>query len=276
MLTTARCALFMLATSALPVLLPAQSKAEASTSQSAIIPTPALTFEVATIKPGDVSAPHGTGIRTVGSHVAAFNFSVGELIGFSYGLQAKQITAGASSILDTHFDIDGVPNAAGHPNQTQLRAMFQQQLVYRFKLAFHYESRELPAYAIQIAKGGPKLALTTRKPNDSTGFSYNCQAVLSVRNASLDDVAKGMQDAFMDKPVVDQTGLPSRYDFDLKWTPGESQGYCPVAQGHTGDDPNAPPGLYTAIQEQVGLKLAPVKAPVQITVIDHIEPPSEN
>ena len=276
MLTTTGFALFMLATSALPALLPAQSNADASPSQSAIITTPALAFEVATIKPSDVSAPHGTGIGTVGSHVAAFNFSVGQLIGFAYGLQAKQIAAGASSLLDTHFDIDGVPNAAGHPNQTQLRTMFQQLLVSRFKLAFHYESRELPAYAIQIAKGGPKLAVTTRQPSDSTGFSYNCQAVLRVRNASLGDFAKGMQDAFMDKPVVDQTGLPSRYDFDLKWTPDESQGYCPVAGSHTGDDPNAPPGLYTAIQEQAGLKLAPVKAFVQVMVIDHMEPPSEN
>jgi uncharacterized protein (TIGR03435 family) len=117
------------------------------------------------------------------------------------------------------------------------------------------------------------LALTTRKPSDSTGFSYNCKAVLTVRNASIGDVAKGLQDAFMDKPVVDQTELHYRYDFDLKWTPDESQSYCPATKV---DDPKAPPGFYTAMQEQLGLKLVPTKANVQVMVIDHIEMPSAN
>ena len=80
----------------------------------------------------------------------------------------------------------------------------------------------------------------------------------------------------MDKPVVDQTGLHDRYDFDLKWTPDESQSYCPVDPEHSRDDPNARPGLYTAIQEQIGLKLMTTKAPVQVMVIDHVEIPSGN
>ena len=154
--------------------------------------------------------------------------------------------------------------------------MFQKLLFSGFKLAFHNESRELPAYAIQIAKGGPKLALTTRKPGDSTNFSYNCQVVLTVRNASVADVAKGMQEVFMDRPVVDQTGLQNRYDFELKWTPDELQSYCPNDPASSRDDPNAPPGLYTAIQEQLGLKLVRAKAPIQVMVIDHVERPSEN
>jgi uncharacterized protein (TIGR03435 family) len=233
-------------------------------------------FEVATIKKSDTSALHGTGIRTNGRHIAAFNFSVGELISYSYGLQAKQIVGGDSSLLGTHFDIDGVFDFVGHPNLTQSRQMFQRLLVSRFKLAFHSESRELPSYAIQIAKGGPRLSLTTRKPSDSTGFSYNCQVMLTVTNASLADVAGGMQEAFMDKPVVDQTGLHDRYDFNLKWTPDESQTYCPVDPAHSRDDPNALPGLYTAIQEQIGLKLVAAKASVQVMVIDHVETPSTN
>ncbi|WP_187143452.1 TIGR03435 family protein [Terriglobus albidus] len=233
-------------------------------------------FEVATIKPSDTTAPHGTGIRSNGNRVAAFNFSIGELIAYSYGLHAKQIIAEASFPLGTHFDIEGVPNFVGHPNITQSRRMFQRLLVSRFKLEFRYESRELSAYVIQVAKGGPKLVQTTRKPSDRTGFSYNCQVVLTVRNASIADVARGMQEAFMDKPVVDQTGLHDRYDFDLKWTPDESQSYCPVDSSHSNNDPEAPPGLYTAIQEQIGLKLVPTKASVQVMVIDHIEAPSEN
>jgi len=268
---------------ALPGTVSAQSNSLSRSAQShAPTPLPPMpadadpSFDVATIKPSDTSASHGTGVRNNGRHVAAYNFSVGELIVYSYGLHPKQVVDGASSLLGTHFDIDGVPDFVGHPSLTQSRLMFQKLLVSRFKLTFHYQSRELPAYAIQIAKGGPKLALTKRKPSDSTSFSYNCQLILTVRNASVADVARGMQEAFMDKPVVDQTGLHDRYDFDLKWAPDELQSYCPVDPAHSRDDPNAPPGLYTAIQEQIGLKLVPTKASVQVMVIDHIETPSEN
>jgi uncharacterized protein (TIGR03435 family) len=107
-------------------------------------------------------------------------------------------------------------------------------------------------------------------------FSYDCQVVLTVWNASIADVAKGMQEVFMDRPVVDQTALNGRYDFKLRWTPDESQSYCPSDPARSRDDSNARPGLYTAIQEQLGLKLTPTKAPIQVMVIDHLEIPSEN
>ena len=233
-------------------------------------------FDVATIKPSDTSAPHGTFFRTNGRQVIAYNISVGGLIAYAFGLHEKQIVGGPSSLLATHFDIDGLPDIEGHPNLKQSRLMFRKLLLSRFSLAFHNDSRELPAYAIQIAKGGPKLDVTTRKPGDSTNFSYNCQVVLTVRNASIVDIAKGMQEVFIDRPVVDQTGLHNRYDFDLKWTPDESQSYCPSDPARVRDDPNAPPGLYTAMQEQLGLKLIPTKASIPVMVIDHLETPSEN
>lgn len=257
-----------------PVAVPAQSNTASPIPSMPSDATPS--FDVAVIKPSDTSVPRGTGIRNNGRHIAAFNFPLGELIAFSYGLHQKQIVSGASSIPEMHFDIDGVPDITGHPNLAQSRLMFQKLLVSRFKLTFHYESRELPAYAIQIAKGGPKLTRTTRKPSDSTGFSYNCQITLTVRNASLADIAKGMQEAFLDKPVVNQTGLQDRYDFDLKWLPDESQSYCPVDTTHSHSDPDTPTSIYTAMQEQIGLKLVPTKASVQVMVIDHIETPSEN
>jgi uncharacterized protein (TIGR03435 family) len=267
---------------AVPTAAPFQSTASSASlppGPEPLLPMPAdanPSFDVATIKPSDTSAPHGTFFRTNGRHVVAYNISVDGLIAYAYGLHERQIVDGPSSLLSTHFDIDGLPDIEGHPNLKQSRLMFQKLLLSRFKLAFHNQSRELPAYAIQIAKDGPKLALTTRKPGDSTNFSYNCQVVLTVRNASIADVAKGMQEVFMDRPVVDQTGLRARYDFDLKWTPDESQSYCPVDPARSRDEANAPPGLYTAIQEQLGLKLIRTKAPIQVMVIDHVETPSEN
>lgn len=234
------------------------------------------TFEVATIKPSDTSAPHGTFIRHNGRHIVIYNMSIRGLIVYAYSLHNKQIVDGPPSLLATHFDIDGVPDIDGHPNITQTRSMFQRLLVSRFKLAFHYEPRELPAYAIQLAKGGPRLTSTTIKPGDSTHFTFSCPPVLNVRNYSISDFAKGMQEVFLDKPAVDQTGLQDRYDFDLKWTPDDSQSYCPSDSARSHDDPNAPPGLYTAIQEQLGLKIVPTRASVKVMVIDHIERPSEN
>ncbi|WP_052200288.1 TIGR03435 family protein [Terriglobus sp. TAA 43] len=262
-------------------LLTVFSSVTTSAQSNAMQPVPMASdadpsFDVAVIKPSDTSVPRGTGIRNNGRHITAFNFPLGELIAFSYGLHQKQIINNTSPIFDIHFDIDGVPDIAGHPNLAQSRLMFQKLLISRFKLAFHYESRVLPAYAIQLANNGPKLARTTRKPSDSTGFSYNCQITLTVRNASLTDVAKGMQEAFLEKPVVDQTGLQDRYDFDLNWLPDESQSYCPVDATHSHSDPDKPTSIYTAMQEQLGLKLIPTKTSIEVMVIDHIETPSEN
>ena len=233
-------------------------------------------FDVATIKPSDTSAPHGRFFRLNGRHVIAYNMSIENLITYAYSIQVSQVVDGPSSLLAEHFDIDGLPDIVGRPNRSQSRTMFQQLLVSRFKLAFHYESRELPVYAIQIAKGGPKLAQTTRKPDEGTSFSYTCPPVLAYRNYSISEFAKVMEEAFLDRPVVDQTGLTNRYDFDLKWTSDDSQTYCPPDSAGSHDDPNAPPGIYTAIQEQLGLKIVTTKASAQVMVIDHIETPSEN
>jgi uncharacterized protein (TIGR03435 family) len=233
-------------------------------------------FEVATIKPSDTSAPHGTFIHHNGRQIIAYNISLGLLITYAYSLHARQIGNGSPALLAMHFDIDGVPDIDGHPDVSQTRLMFQKLLVSRFKLAFHYESRELSAYAIQIAKGGSKLTPTTRKAGDSTEFTHTCQAVLTVRNYSVADVAKGLQEVFLDKPVVDQTGLPDRYDFDLKWTPDDSQTYCPATPPRSREDPNAPPDLFTAVQEQLGLKIVPARMPIPVMVIDHLEMPSGN
>ena len=98
--------------------------------------------------------------------------------------------------------------------------------------------------------------------------------MLPAKNATMKDFTGLLQEVVLDKPVVDQTGLKGRYDFTLKWAPDESQfsGHGPP----TSDDPSAPPSLFTAVQEQVGLKLDSTKAMVDVMVIDHVEKPSPN
>jgi uncharacterized protein (TIGR03435 family) len=119
---------------------------------------------------------------------------------------------------------------------------------------------------------------TIHQPNDPKNFIFRGKpGNLMVTNSTMKDFCEGMQAAVMDKPVVDQTGLTARYDFNLNWTPDESQfesmgGFKPPAT----EDPNAPPVLSTAMQEQLGLKFEATKAPAEVFVIDHVEKPSAN
>jgi uncharacterized protein (TIGR03435 family) len=233
-------------------------------------------FDVATIKRTDPNISSGTFFTIRGSHIIAVNTNGNDLVSLAYGLHTKQIVNGPPWLLTARFDIDGTPDVEGRPNHDQVKLMIQKLLAARFKLAFHHEQRELAVYAIIIGNNGPKLTKTGRKPSDNTNFSYTNRVVLTVRNATMADFADGMQASFIDRPVVDQTGLAGRYDFLLRWTPDESQSGLGENVPPPADDPNAPPGLYTAIQEQLGLKLVPTKAPVDVLVIDHIEMPSEN
>ena len=101
--------------------------------------------------------------------------------------------------------------------------------------------------------------------------------MFTATNATMGDFAGVLQAAVLDRPVVDQTGLQGRFDFPLKWTPDESQfGGMGMKIPPPSENADAPPGLFTAIQEQIGLKLESTKAPVEVLVIDHIEKPSEN
>jgi uncharacterized protein (TIGR03435 family) len=100
---------------------------------------------------------------------------------------------------------------------------------------------------------------------------------LNVRNATIKDFAGLMQSEVLDRPVIDQTGLAGRYDFKLNWTPDDSQfGGLGAKIPPPTNGADAPPNLYTAIQEQIGLKLEATKANADVLVIDHVEKPSEN
>ena len=275
------CASVLCALPTTVIISPVRGQEDAKTTSSspaALPPMPANAdpaFEVATIKPSDTSAPHGTFLKTEGRHSIAYNFAVRDLICFVYGVHKSQIVDGPAEVLETHFDIDGVPDIDGHPNINQWKIMYRKLLESRFKLAFHREQRELPAYVIVVAKKGPKVRKTDRKPGESTVFSLDRQIFLKVRNASMGDFAHGMQEAILDKPVVDQTELTDRYDFDLKWTPDEGQ-LSGGTSAETQRVADGPPWLYTALQEQLGLKIESKKAPVGVLVVDHLERPSAN
>jgi uncharacterized protein (TIGR03435 family) len=237
-----------------------------------------LAFAVATIKPSRPGVP-GKGITMRGPReFATINTSLNDLITFAYGIHVRQIVGAPAWVESDLFDIVAQPEAEGLPNRKQLEGMLQNLLADRFKLAFHREKKELSVYAITVAKTGSKLTRNEGDPNGLPGLGFQGLGKLIARNANMQDFAGLMQSAVLDRPVVDQTGLTGRFDFTLNWTPDEFQfrnfsaGLPPAAA----DKPDAPPDLYTAIQQQLGLKIEAAKAQVDVFVIDKIEKPSEN
>jgi uncharacterized protein (TIGR03435 family) len=233
-------------------------------------------FEVATIKPSNPDAP-GKLFTVRGRQVLTINTTLNDLITFAYGLHARQITGGAAWLETDKYDVTGQPDAPGLPNTAQLRIMVQKLLAARFKLAFHRDKKELSVYALLVGNKGPMLTKSAGDPNGLPSLLFRGLGVLPARNATMADLASVMQAAVLDRPVVDQTGLTDRYDFTLTWTPDETQfASMGVRVPPPTGDPSAAPGLFTAIQEQLGLKFESTKAPVDVIVVDHVERPSDN
>jgi uncharacterized protein (TIGR03435 family) len=236
-------------------------------------------FDVATIKPSQPGR-QGKGFGFQAGHFRTINTNVNDLIAFAYGMHTKQIVDGPAWFGTDLFDIEGKPDTEGRPNLKQMGLMVQKLLEDRFQLKFHHDKRELSVYAISVAASGPKMTKTTSSATDQQAFFFRGLGDLTVRNMNMVDFASWMQNGVMDRPVMDQTGLTDRYDFQLKWTPDESQfaqfrGVGSVVPPPS-DDPNAPPSLYTAVTEQLGLKMGPAKLPDDVIVIDHVEKPSAN
>jgi uncharacterized protein (TIGR03435 family) len=235
-------------------------------------------FEVATIKPSKPNQP-GKTIDFEGRHLSMVNYNVNDLLSDAYGMHTKQIV-GAPAWFDTElYDIDGVPDVPGEPSDKQAGVMLQKLLADRFALKFHREQRELSVYAITVAKGGPKMTVSAAGQGNEDDFSFRKLGDLTVSNITMDEFAEEMQGSVTDRPVVDRTGLKDHYDFRLRWTPDDSQFAQFRSAGvvsKTKDRPNAQPALDDAIQQQIGLRIEPVKAMVDVIVIDHVEHPSPN
>ena len=232
-------------------------------------------FEVATVKPSDPNRP-GRAFTVRGRTFSTFNTPLTALISFAYNVHPRQIV-GAPAWADSElFDITAQPEGEGQPNDRQWRSMLQKLLADRFQLSFRREKRELPAYVIVVAPGGPKLARSGGDPNGLPGLFFKGLGVLPAINATIGDFAGVMQSVVLDRPVVDRTGLAGRFDFTLQWTPDETQFGGRGGQAQTQAGPNAPPGLFTAMQEQLGLKMDATRAEVDALIIERAEKPSEN
>jgi uncharacterized protein (TIGR03435 family) len=238
-----------------------------------------LAFEVATIKPSNPATP-GQSIlvgRGGSNMFTTTNTTLNDLITFAYAIQLRQIVDGPSWLAADRFDITAKPEAQGIPNATQLRTMLKQLLAERFGLTFHTEKREMPAYVISVGKDGPKAMTKNGSGGLLPGFGGRGPGAIGVVNSTMVEFAEFLQARILDRPVVDQTGITGKFDFTLQWRPDVAPAGPPG-----GPPPQLPPevearpDLFTAIQEQLGLKLESTRAPVEAYVIDKVQKPSEN
>jgi uncharacterized protein (TIGR03435 family) len=236
-------------------------------------------FDVATIKPNDSGGTSLKQLTVNGRNFSIRNGSLADLIGFAYDVQKSQIANGPEWMTQDRYDLDGVPDKEGAPSPAQLRVMMQKLLADRFALKFHPEKREMQAFVLAVGKGGQKIATTQINgplPSFNMGPGTGGLA-LRIINAKMEEFTSFMQMMILDKPVVDQTGLAGRYDFNVTFAPDDSQfnGH-PPRFGQTEDGGQNAPNLFEAMQEQAGLKLSAEKTPVKVVVVDHVEKPSAN
>jgi uncharacterized protein (TIGR03435 family) len=195
-----------------------------------------------------------------------------DVIQFAYGLHPNLIVGASGWMEGERYDIAGKPEPGRLPSADDLKAMLRGLLADRFKLTSHRALKEASVYVIVIAKTDAKMK--ERSPVDaeaSTNLTFQ-GARLPAKAVSMPMLAEALT-IVLDRPVIDGTGLRGKYDFDLAWMPEPDQfgGHGSAAPS----DANAP-DIFTAIQEQLGLRLDSQKRPVESLIVDHAEKPSEN
>ena len=231
-------------------------------------------YEIATIK---LSPPDqkGKGFGGPPGQFLTRNTTLDDLMMFAYKIHTKQLVNGPTWMDSEKFDIQAKFDTPGQPSDNQSRRMMQKLLISRFGLKFHEEKREMPALVLTVAKGGPKLEKSTEDANAQSGFGFQQLGHLTFRNLTMLDFASWMQ-TVLDRPVVDHTQLEGRFEGKLVWNPDETQFAVFGPPPTPSTAPDAPPPLYQAIQEQIGLKLDSQKTAVTVMVLDHVEKPTDN
>jgi bla regulator protein blaR1 len=236
-------------------------------------PPPA--FEAASVKPTQLGFPDRWRIMP-GGGLDVRDFSLKGLIEIAYNLQDFQIAGGPKWFDDDRFDI--VTTAAGNPSRKQTLLMLRTLIAERFRVTLHYDTKELPVYSLGIAKNGPKLRSAPSDPRPGDGnFGWGRGRITGqgVTMAQLCEILS-MQLHHM---AIDKTGLAGTFDLSLLYTP---ENYKPIDESNSNPNPNEPrpdpngASVFSAIQEQLGLKLEAGKAPVEILVVDHAEKPTAN
>ncbi|HUI77468.1 MAG TPA: TIGR03435 family protein [Bryobacteraceae bacterium] len=254
-----------------------------------------LTFEVASIKPSAgefrgtvIQAQPGGGLRVIGATVKA-------LVAYTYNVRDFQISGGPDWVNSDRYNIVAKPQRSTGPEDLSdaLRSLSAEQrktyneqmgqrvqalMADRFHLMVHRETKEQPVYTLVISKNGSKLQPAAA--SDAPGRIRMGRGELTGEAVQVQMLAAALANV-VDRPVIDKTGLSGNFNLKLEWTPdpGQSPGNPgPPPAGAAAQPPSDPnrPSIFTALQEQLGLRLESDKGPVEMIVIDHVEKPSEN
>lgn len=235
-----------------------------------------LEFDVASVKPSNPNSTSGTVINaTSGGRLQVRNATVKDLIETAYDVQSFQIRGEPRWADSAKYDVDATPGtsrqgAATPKGWDSVRAEVQALLKDRFRLQIHREVATAPVYSLSIAKGGIRPAALSVTQNRQRGITAS-------QGTMLGDAASMAQFAYklsrlLQRPVTNNTGLEGNYDFKLEWTPDRS----PSAPDGQLLDTSAGGSIFSALQEQLGLRLEATKGPVDVIVIDQVDRPSEN
>ncbi|HWG18274.1 MAG TPA: TIGR03435 family protein [Acidobacteriaceae bacterium] len=260
-----------------------QASVSPAGTSSGSAPATVPLLDVITVRPNRAGANGGMSWGPTPDGVMGKNLTVHQMLVEAYHANDNQLIDEPDWAKSEHFDFTGKvtgPDAAlvGKLTPDQKRVYFEQVLKERFGLAAHHETRELPEYALTPAKGGVKLedgkadlrASRDMKPNlgwyrwgEHDGVKkaeFSGTPIIRLLPILSNETAR---------TVVDKSGLTGKYNFTLSWR-------AAMAQAEADDGAVSTPDLFTALQEQLGLKLEPIKGPVDVVVIDHLERPGEN
>jgi uncharacterized protein (TIGR03435 family) len=228
----------------------------------------ALRFEVASVKP-NVGADQSIPIRPHPSDgIVMTNFPLESIIRYAYSVQPFRLENAPAWTRNERFDIAA---KAGRPiSDDERRMMMRTLLIERFRLRVRFEAREKTIYVMTLARADKRLGPGAKPRPDcvppecvTSGSGSSAQGVIRLRAGTLTQFADGMLSTVRGELVRDETGMPGLFDFEMSWRP------------ETSTDPNdARPSFVTAMQEQLGLKLEPMRRPVDVLVVESIDRPS--
>jgi uncharacterized protein (TIGR03435 family) len=241
---------------------------------SEINSNPGPQYDVISIKP---SNPDDRGLSISGTNntFLATNVSVGLLLQNAYGLRQNYIYGIPSELNTKRFDIiakiiNASPEELQKISGDQRRTMLQTLLKERFGLRAHESVAMVPSFALVLAKGGPRFKKTysnsQQKYQIPTGSITVGNGELTARGIPMSSLISSLAGA-VQRNVIDHTNLSGNFDFHLIWNP---------AQDESGATEDMRPSIYTALQEQLGLKLIPIKSEVKTLIVDHLESPESN
>ena len=233
--------------------------------------TPAA-FAVATIKPSAPGEPTMTQIR--GNRFVTQGTTFLDLFKYAYDVHPDQVVGGPEWLRSEKFDVNADPETEKRPSSTQMKALVQALLTERFHLVMHHGEKVLSVYVLMKTDDTPKLKKSIADPNGIPTVAYDPRGNLGVGNATMANFATFLQRFVLDRPAVDQTGITGHFDLELHWTPDSLDSGSKAEDSVAGS--SSYPGLFTAIREQLGLKLIPGKVETPVFIIDAAQQPSES